>query len=150
MKTKVIILVALLSVICTGCKKHECAELSWTDYNTVEDVYCNFKYFVDENKAHIGDTLKVYGWLFETHERYPSWQYLTNKKELQFTGDMSLLSKNPHVTLFLPYKYLDSLMPSNPYDSLLYVTGIVCYDPEIGSVGSYYLNASMINKQIDM
>jgi len=36
MKRKVLIVIAVVMSCCTGCKKHECAELSWTDYNTVE------------------------------------------------------------------------------------------------------------------
>ena len=125
MKTKVIILVALLSVICTGCKKHECDQLSWTDYNTVEDVYCNFKYFVDENKAHIGDTLKVFGWLYRTREVNPDWQYLTSHKEVQFCLDASQVHSYPIVSLNIYHSDYNSLMPENPYDSLLYVTGVV-------------------------
>ena len=45
MKTKAIIAIILLCIIFNGCRKHECNALSWTDYNTVEDVWCNFKYF---------------------------------------------------------------------------------------------------------
>lgn len=144
MKTSILLAVSILLIVC-GCEKKECKELSWTGYNSVEDVHCNFKYFIEENKAHIGDSLKVFGWLFETHEYHPNWQYLTNKKEVQHTNNMSLLCANPHLSLFLPYKYLDSLMPSNPYDTLLYVTGIVGYDPEING---YHLKVSKMAKSI--
>ena len=127
MKTQLIIPLALLLVICTGCKKHECAELSWTDYNTVEDVHCNFKYFKDEYMAHKGDTLKVYGWLFDrTSENSPQYQILTNRKDIQFSYNWSLLFTNPFVSLTLQMPY-DSIMPEKPYDNLLYVTGIIDY-----------------------
>ena len=132
MKTKVIILIALLSIICTGCKKHECDKLSWTDYNTVEDVHCNFKYFVDENKAHIGDTLKVYGWLYmiEDSKGYYS-KLLINKKELQYCTNKSLLFSYPYILLETTLVPIDSIMPENPYDSLLFITGIINYYEEL-------------------
>ena len=129
MKTKLIILITLLLVICTGCKKHECAELSRTDYNTVEDVVCNFKYnYIEEKKAHIGDTLKVFGWLYRTRESNPDWQYLTSHKELQFCLDASQVHSYPIVSLNLFHSYYNSLMPENPFDSLLYVTGVVAVE----------------------
>lgn len=130
MKTKLIISITLLFLICTGCKKHECAELSWTDYNTVEDMHCNFKYFVDENKAHIGDTLKVFGWLFKNTESSNQWQYLTNSRDVQFCENMSILFRYPTVNLDMQNNYYQ-LMPESPYDSMLYVTGTIWYDLEV-------------------
>lgn len=130
MKTKLIISITLLFLICAGCKKHECAELSWTDYNMVEDVHCNFKYFVDENKAHIGDTLKVFGWLFKSTESSKQWQYLTNSRDVQFCENMSILFRYPTVNLDMQNNYYQ-LMPESPYDSMLYVTGTIWYDLEV-------------------
>lgn len=119
---------------CTGCKKHECAELSWTDYNTVEDVHCNFKYKLEECKAHIGDTLRVYGWLFDSMQQkmlksektIRGYQYLTNRKDIQFSNNMALLSTNPHVIVYIDL-HDESLMPANPYDSILYIAGTIDY-----------------------
>ena len=126
MKTKLIILFTLLLIICTGCEKHECAELSWTDYNTVEDVHCNFAYNMDEFRQYVGDTLKVYGWLFKSTEGYKRWQYLTSNKEVQFCENMSILFKYPTVNLDMQENYYQ-LMPEDPYNSMLYVTGTIWY-----------------------
>ena len=73
------------------------------------------------------------------------YDYDNTRLMLQHTNNMALLCTNPHLSLFLPYEYLDSLMPSNPYDTLLYVTGIVGYDPEING---YHLKAYKIVKSI--
>ena len=138
MKTKLIISITLLFLICTGCKKHECAELSWTDYNTVEDVHCNFKYFADEYKAHKGDTLKVYGWLSESTIPDTMWYTLTCKKELQFCHNGSILYSSPFVNCFLGKR--NYLMPENPYDSLLFIMGTV----------NYQINCGVVDFQIDV
>lgn len=119
-----------MSVIFAGCKKHECAELSWTEYNSVEDVWCNFRYNNYDLRQYVGDTLKVYGLLFKRTESYRECQHLTNDKDVQFSNNMSRLCTNPHVRLHLCSCY-DSIMPSDPYDSFVYVTGTVQYDPEI-------------------
>ena len=126
MKTQLIIPLALLLVICTGCKKHECAELSWTDYNTVEDVHCNFRYNKDEFKQYVDDTIKVYGWLFKSTEGSKQWQYLTSNKDVQFCENMSILFRYPNVNLDMQKNYY-VLMPEDPYSSMLYVTGTILY-----------------------
>lgn len=121
----------MLSILlCVSCNKHECNALSWTDYNSVEDVWCNFYYNKDEFKQYVDDTLKVYGWLFKSTESYKQWQYLTRNKDVQFCENMSLLFMYPFVNLNMLDNY-NRLMPENPYDSLLYVTGTICYDPEV-------------------
>ena len=130
MKTTVIIPITLLLVICTGCKKHECAELSLTNYNSVEDVHCNFTYFKDEYMAHKGDTLKVYGWIFDRsleNSDSDREQILTNRKDIQFSHNSSLLFTNPYVLLNFSYMPFDSIMPDNPYDDQIYITGIIDY-----------------------
>ena len=142
MKTKVIILVALLSVICTGCWKRECDQLSWTDYNKVEDVHCNLLYNMDEFKQYVGDTLKVYGWLFKSTESSKQWQYLTSNRDVQFCENMSILFRYPTVNLDMRNNYYQ-LMPENPYDSMLYVTGTICYDSEIDG---FYLIVTKVRK----
>ena len=126
MKTQLIIPFALVLVICTGCKKHECAELSWTDYNSVEDVHCNFRYNMDEFKQYVDDTIKVYGWLFKSTEGFKQWQYLTSNKDVQFCENMSILFSYPSVTLDMQKNYY-VLMPEDPYSSMLYVTGTIHY-----------------------
>ncbi|MBO7490315.1 MAG: hypothetical protein J6T88_08570 [Bacteroidales bacterium] len=145
MKTKLIISIALMCLICTGCKKHECAELSWTDYNSVEDVWCNFHYFKEESKTYIGDTLKVYGWLYmgDDSKLYYS-KLLISKKELQYCTNKSQLFSNPFVSLFVAYDPNNETdpMPDNPELAMLYVTGIISYDPEKG--GSYTLKANKL------
>lgn len=131
MKTKTIIAILLLSIIFTGCRKHECNALSWTDYNTVEDVWCNFKYLKGESMTHKGDTLKVYGWLFDNSwENAPHGGILTNRKDIQFSHNSSLLFSNPYVLIETYPMPFDSIMPENPYDSFVYATGTVQYDPE--------------------
>lgn len=145
MKTKLIISIALMCLICTGCKKHECAELSWTDYNSVEDVHCNFKYYADEYMTHKGDTLKVYGWLYESDIPDTIWYTLTCKKELQFCHNASLLYSNSYVSCFLGKH--NCLMPENPYDSLLFVTGTINYYVECG-VTAFSIVPTNIKKNV--
>lgn len=130
MKTNLIIAFFLLSIIFTRCRKHECNALSWTDYNTVEDVWCNFYYNMDEYKQHIDDTLKVYGWLFKNPESYKEWQYLTSNKDIQFCENMSILFNYPFVTLNMGGNYFQ-FIPENPYDSALYITGTIWYDQDV-------------------
>lgn len=141
MKTR-FLLCLLPILLCVGCKKHECAELSWTDYNTVEDVWCNFLYNEDEFKQYVGDTLKVYGWLFKNTESFKMWQYLTSDKDVQFCENMSILYRKPTVTLYFGDSYYE-LMPENPYDSMLYVTGTVWYDIECKE---YDINVTNVTK----
>ena len=141
MKTKVIIPITLLLVIYTGCKKHECAELSRTNYNSVEDVHCNFKYFADEYKAHKGDTLKVFGWLYESDIPDSTWYTLTCKKELQFCHNTSLLYSNPFVSC--SSQKSNYYMPDNPYDSLLYITGTIDYKTNCGVTDFFIVPSSI-------
>lgn len=145
MKTKFFLLAVLPLFMFVSCEKHECNALSWTDYNSVEDVHCNFTYNADEFKQYIGDTLKAYGSLFKSEENYKQWQYLTSKKELQFTNNMARLLTNPFVTLFLNSCF-DSIMPDAPYDSIVYVTGTIQYDPE---PGAFYLLTNHIFKTLN-
>ncbi len=124
-------LIAVLPVLmCVSCKKHECNALSWTEYNSVEDVHCNFTYFKDEYMAHKGDTLKVYGWLFDRsleNSDSDREQILTNRKDIQFSHNSSLLFTNPYVLLNFSYMPFDSITPDNPYDDQIYITGIIDY-----------------------
>ncbi len=127
MKTKAIIVFFLLSIIFTGCRKHECNALSWTDYNTVEDVWCNFKYFEEESKTHIGDTLKVYGWLVDSNKYW--YMTMTSVKELQFSHEGDVIYSNPWVILFI--RYPESQLSSIHYDSTIYALGTIFYNKDI-------------------
>lgn len=131
MKTKFFLLAVLPLFMFVSCEKHECNALSWTDYNSVEDVHCNFKYHKDDCIAHKGDTLKVYGWLFDNSwENAPYGEILTSRKDIQFSHNSSLLFSNPYVLLETYPMPSDSIMPENQYDSFVYATGTVQYDPE--------------------
>ena len=127
MKTKAIIAFFLLNIFFNGCRKHECNALSWTDYNTVEDVWCNFKYFEEENKTHIGDTLKVYGWLVDSNKYW--YMTMTSVKELQFSHEGDVIYSNPWVNLYI--RYPESQLSSIHYDSTIYVLGTIFYNKDI-------------------
>lgn len=124
----------LVVILILGCSKHDCAELSWSEYNTVEDVWCNFKYNKEESKAHIGDTLKVCGWLHYTtslNMNSPSASVLlTCCKELQYTHDGGKLYRNPYVTIYANVLN-DTMFPENPYNTIIYVCGTITYDMDI-------------------
>lgn len=124
MKTKLIITIAVLCALCTGCKKHECEKLSWTNYNSVEDVHCNFTYFQEECMTHLDDTLRVYGWL-HYNDGFSQWITMTSNKDLQFNNNSSLLYSYPFVDLFVSNQLYNSLIQNNLYDTLAYVTGVV-------------------------
>ena len=142
MKTKLFLLTMLPLFLSVSCKKHECNALSWTDYNSVEDVWCNFYYNMDEYKQYVDDTLKVYGWLFKNTESFKQWQYLTSNKDIQFCENGSILYKFPFVTLNFLQSYYQ-LMPENPYDSVIYVTGVIKYNFD---VDDYHLNVTNVKK----
>lgn len=141
MKTKTIIAFFLLSIIFTGCRKHECNTLSWTDYNTVEDVWCNFKYFEEENKTHIGDTLKVYGWLVDSNKYW--YMTMTSVKELQFSHEGDVIYSNPWVNLYI--RYPESQLSSIHYDSTIYVLGTIFYNKDIEAL-SINVTGQITNK----
>ena len=70
MKTK--FLIFLLPLLAAGCKEKEtaCAEyapadaaISWTDYNSVSDVVKYFRCHRKTAEQHLGDTLKIKGWV---------------------------------------------------------------------------------------
>lgn len=80
--------------------------------------------------AHKGDTLKVYGWLFDRsleNSDSDREQILTNRKDIQFSHNSSLLFTNPYVLLNFSYMPFDSITPDNPYDDQIYITGIIDY-----------------------
>jgi hypothetical protein len=147
MKTRLIIPAALLILMCTGCKKEqECAPLSWTDYNWVEDVHCNFTHNVYESLTHLGDTLKVFGWLFENDFPNSNTRYLISRKDMQFTyaGRMFYY---PWVEFHVNAERFDSLMAPNPYEMPLYIKGVVRYWPD-EEIGCFYLNDVIVNKTL--
>ena len=158
MKTKAIITITVLCALCAGCKKYECDELSWTDYNSVEDVHCNFKYFEEENKVHIGDTLKVFGWLWLPNEWPDNYLYLSDRYQLSkiLTSDKDMQNNNNAATMYAARHWVS--LDFNKYqidplieileDSLLYVTGVVNYYYECGA-GHYYLQTTEIKTTPD-
>lgn len=117
----------VLTLFVCGCKKDYCPPISWTDYNWVGDVYYHFHNNDSELFAHDGDTLRVVGWLWKTHEQHPSCQYLTADKTIQYNSDMGILCRSPHI-LFFPCDYT---VKETDYEMPLYITGIIrCqYEP---------------------
>ena len=144
MKRLFSVLLVALALICVGCKKqHHCDEISWTQYNSVWTVKCNFK-ASEFARAHIGDTLKVYGWLHYIDFYTPDPTLISNKDN-QYTISFS------H---FGTYVYLDnntfySLVPSNPYDSLLYVIATIDYYEAEEHFSFLTLNTIKISKTPD-
>lgn len=126
MKTKFFLLAVLPLFMFVSCEKHECNALSWTDYNSVEDVICNALYKEEALKTRDGETLKLYGWLF--YNKYSDSsntdQYLTSNKDIIGEVNGSVVSRQL-VHLFVTE---NSLIPKNPYDSILYVSGVVYWD----------------------
>lgn len=141
MKTKFFLLAVLPLFMFVSCEKHECNALSWTDYNSVEDVHCHFDYLKDESRVYIGDTLKVYGWLTDSIKDNNYWYTLTTKKDLLFSHNGSAIYSNPYVHLHISEKF-KPIIQSRPYDSLLYVTGIIIED---GEFTNYYLDVINVN-----
>ena len=67
------------------------------------------------------------------------------KKELQFCHNASLLYSNSYVSCFLGKH--NCLMPENPYDSLLFVTGTINYYVECG-VTAFSIVPTNIKKNV--
>ena len=68
---RIILIVAVLAglLVVASCEKNKCGnfkEISWTDYNSVEAVYYYFACNEDNVMSHIGDTVRVTGYLDET------------------------------------------------------------------------------------
>ncbi len=121
---------SLVVLATLGCKKRP--EVSWTDYNTVEDVYYHFTHNREEAEAHLGDTLKVFGYIHICYENCYGMHEMTVSKELAHTYDGTLLYFNPFVILNLPKEYPSLYVYA---DTLAYVTGTVSYDGfEIGGM----------------
>ena len=101
MKTSKLILLSvffsIVVLVTPGCKKRP--EVSWTDYNTVEDVYYHFTHNKEEAEAHLGDTLKVFGYIHICYENCYGMHEMTVSKELAHTYDGTLLYFNPFVIL---------------------------------------------------
>lgn len=133
MKTKDFLLVLLLIFFCISCEKeHSCAELSWTDYNPVETVLCYNYHKQEVMKSHDGDTLKVYGWLFYNkynQKPFNNDQLLTSNKDIIGEVNGSVIGQNCLELIVVS----DTLMPENPYDSMLYISGIVSYSSSMPS-----------------
>ena len=128
--------------MCAGCQKeNKCNDISWTDYNSVEDVHCHFKYYKEESKVYVGDTLKMYGWLTDSIKSGKYWYTLTAVKDLQFSHNGSAIYSNPFVSLFIP-ENINFQAYSKPYDSLLYVTGVVEYESLWDGLYLYLTNAN--------
>jgi hypothetical protein len=128
MKTKLILATLLPLLMCVGCRKdYECNELSWTGYNSVKDIKCHLSKVTKKDNlflSHEGDTLRLYGWLFlnEYHNNpYAGVQRLTSNKEIIGEINGSIISGHC-VTIIIEE---DTIMPENPYDSMLYVKGVV-------------------------
>lgn len=135
MKKKLILAALLPLLMCVGChKKYECNELSWTNYNSVKDIICNKH--ANLFRSHEGDTLRMYGWLFHNeyeNNPYACLQLLTSNKEIIGEINGSIISGQ--CVYFTMER--DSLMPDNPYDSMLYVKGVVCWDPVMRDIEIY-------------
>lgn len=132
MKRTAYLLLISIIILCsaTSCKEYR-PEVSWSDYNSVEDVHYHFLRNNDEVDAHIGDTLKVYGYIKKCgcQETCNGWHTMTISKELAHSDDPQQCYHNPHVELFIRR---DNLLTSpNEYtDTLAYVTGIVNADDQ--------------------
>ncbi len=69
-KTITFLLLAATSLTMSGCAEEVCKlyapadkEISWTDYNTVTEVNDYFECYQETYRMHIGDTMKVMGYL---------------------------------------------------------------------------------------
>lgn len=137
MKATFVLSLAMAAILFSGCSKqeHECGELSWTEYNTVEDVWCHFMYKRNETKAYLDDTLKVYGWAYmgrrDSINGAPGFLLFSCKEHRNITSGSELYNL-PNVYVVSAIMLNDSMFPSNPFDTLLYVKGILKYDSEPG------------------
>ena len=122
-------LIALSMLVAVTMMSFQCGddkpvfELSWMDYNSVTDFYY---YFLDEENIdrHIEDTVKVWGWLFHTHEGPGnSIQYLGDRQY----PDGSLLgelARNPYVIIHCQdWDVNDTL--EETFQRKAYVTGVL-------------------------
>lgn len=120
----IVLLSALVLVLVTGCKK-ESLELSWTDYNSVDDVWLYFKNNKNLND-HQGDTIKVRGWLYCNYETmYHCFnQYLCgiDYPDSVFVSAGIVFFTNPCVFLFMG---TDSISSHSVYHRPVCVTGTV-------------------------
>ena len=130
---KVLLLAVLPILLCICCKKKECNEVSLTDYNSVGDWTCNANNLT--LKQYIGDTLKVYGW------KWKYGFYLISDKDRQNERNASAKGRSIYLKI---EDY--SLIPENPCDSMLFVTGIVQYYQEVFP-GPFELYVTEIKKQ---
>lgn len=99
-------------------------EVSWTDYNSVEQLYSFFHCHPMAAIIHNGDTLKVSGYL----------SVLPGTDSNYYTMPQWSIALVEDTTKYLPVVYLDNPdgieIPGSFWPKRLYVKGSVCYNKE--------------------
>lgn len=128
MRTKTIIILITLSVATftlASCKEERSPlELSWTDYNSVTDVYMFFVADPSQYEVYEGSEIKICGYLFNSLETSNSWQYLSHR--VITSNVMTDLFSEPYVTLYFfnPPSFEDTTI----FYRKAYVTGTLKKD----------------------
>lgn len=111
-------------MLTAACNKPYMPEIDWDSYNSVEDVSTYFKHFSSDAMTHLGDTLKVHGWLVKM--TLDEWNMLTSNRDMQFTNNASEWFSFPYVEI----DYQTIIERPDDMSSQVFVTGIVAYEDE--------------------
>jgi len=90
--------------------------------------------------------LKVYGWLFHNNffnNPYEMNQRLTSNKSIIGEENGSVIEPQCLSLIVIP----STLMPENPYDSILYISGIVGYSDVIIGMDPFSIRVENITKK---
>lgn len=102
-----------------GCSSYSDATISWNDYNTVDDMIRYFQCQPDTILRHIGDTIKVKGWLYLEDSIY-RWDW-----KCRISGTENYQGNPYEGTVEIMYAQPTFMIWDNPvyYHQQLYITG---------------------------